>query len=235
MQQPFPGSSMASEARERSWVYLSQLVRALQLQGVDGRSIGEMVVEIEQHLVDSGADPVDEFGPPPQLAEELAARPESRRPGWVPPLWMNYLLGFVIMVLLIPLVPTYWTEDAIPVRAGMISFAVLAYGGATWLGYRAHQRLDGRNWNALLGWRPALVILAFALAVSLVVPISDDRVLIEFPKVPFLLGCAILIPAIIVFGIRNPQRVRFPASHRYLHRLKRGPYAGAPPAEYRAG
>ncbi len=74
--------------KQANKVYLAQLMRLLYQEAVDGRRIGEMVAEIDQHLAESGADPVDEFGPPAVLAAELAARPGSKRPGWIPPRWL---------------------------------------------------------------------------------------------------------------------------------------------------
>ncbi len=220
---------------KQNWVYLGQLVRALQLEAVDGRRIGEMVAEIEQHLADSGADPVDEFGPPPMLARELADRPGSRRPGWVPPLWLTQLGSFVLLLLAMPLVAPYeWQAGTIPYTRGALSYAIVFYLGVFWIGYAANRKLDGRSWRALTGGRFFLAILALAAVVTLLLDVGNESTLLALPKIPYLLFCALAIPALLFVMIRKGNPVRFPEHAQHLNRLKRGPLAGAPPASRRA-
>ena len=220
---------------KQNWVYLGQLVRALQLEAVDGRRIGEMVAEIEQHLADSGADPVDEFGPPPVLARELAERPGSRRPGWVPPLWFTQLGALVLLLLAVPLLaPFQWQEDSIPYTGAALSYVVVFYFGVFWIGYAANKRLDGRSWRSLTGGRFLLAVLALAAVVTLVFDVGSESTLVSFPKIPYLLFCALAIPALLFVMIRKGSPVRFPEHAQHLNRLKRGPLAGSPPASRRA-
>lgn len=221
--------------RQQDWVYLGQLVRALQLEAVDGRRIGEMVVEIEQYLEESGADPVDEFGPPPVLARELAQRPGSRRPGWVPALWLSQLGGFVLLVIALPLVtPFLWEETTIPYTRSAATYAVVIYVGSFWVGYAAHRRLDGRTWRALSGWRFGASILAVALAASLAFNVGSEGDLLALPKVPYLTFCSVVIPAAIYVLMRRNNPVRFPENAQHLNPLKRGPLAGRAPASGRS-
>jgi hypothetical protein len=146
--------------KQENRVYLAQLVRALRQEAVDGRRIGEMVAEVEQHLAESGLDPVDEFGPPPAPAAELASRPGSKRPGWVPPLWLSQLGAFALLLLVVPLATPYsWEDDVIPVTREAVVYAVVFYIGVFWIGHAANKRLDGRTWGAI-GWRFGLVIVA---------------------------------------------------------------------------
>ena len=66
---------------QQNWVYLGQLTRALQIEGVEGQRAGEFVAETNSHLEETGADPVEEFGTPFDLAAELARRSPNTRCG----------------------------------------------------------------------------------------------------------------------------------------------------------
>ncbi|MDJ0922929.1 MAG: hypothetical protein QNJ77_00090 [Acidimicrobiia bacterium] len=216
---------------DATWVYLAQLVRSLQQEGVDGRRIGEMVVEIEQHLEDSAADPVSEFGPPAQLAQSLAQRPGTRRPGWVPPLWLTYLAVTTLLLVVVPLLAPYeWTDTTIPVTAGAVSYVIVFSTVVFWFGYNATRRLDGRTWRALTGWRFALSVLGLAVVVSLLFSTGSERTLFELPKVEYLVFVAIVGPALMYVLIRHNNPVRFPDNAQHLNRLKWGILAGRPPA-----
>lgn len=217
--------------RRQDWTYLGQLVRALQMEGVDGARIGEMVVEIEQHLAESGLDPVDEFGTPPVLARELAERPGSKRPGWVPALWLSQLGVFMLLLLTMPLLAPYeWEESTIPVTRGAVSYVVVFYVGVFWVGYGANRRLDGRTWRSLTGWRFGLSLLALSAVVTTLFNVGNEDALFSLPKVPYLVFCAIVIPAMLLVLMRRSNPVRFPENAQHLNPLKRGPLAGRPPA-----
>jgi hypothetical protein len=219
-----------------NWVYLGQLLRALQNEGMDGRRIGELVAEIDTHLAESGVDPVEEFGTPGQLASELAERPGSRRPGWVPPLWVAHLTAGLLLLLLLPLLtPGEWSDTSIPVAAHTVAFVVILYVGIFWLGYQANRRVDGRRWVSFLQARMLFWLFVVAVITTLAVNASGQRVLWEAPKVPYLIGAALVIPVLVVAIARWQSPVRFPANARHLDRLRRGPLAGTPPANERTG
>ncbi|MDX2342750.1 MAG: hypothetical protein QNL12_02925 [Acidimicrobiia bacterium] len=149
--------------KQENKVYLAQLLRLLYQEAVDGRRIGEMVAEIDQHLAESGADPVDEFGPPAVLAAELAGHPGSKRPGWIPPRWLLELGAFALFALVMPLLTPYlWEESTIPVTRYAVMYAIVFYLGVFWVGYAANMRLDGRTWKAI-GWPLALALLALSV------------------------------------------------------------------------
>lgn len=212
------------------WIYLGQLVRALQMEGVDGRRIGEMVVEIEQHLEDSGADPVTEFGTPAELAADLARRPGSKRPGWVPPMWLTGVVVMLLLLITLPLLAPYeWTGSSIPVTGGAVSYVIIFSTVVFWLGYNATRRLDGRSWKALTGWQFVLSVIALSAVVTLVFNAGSDQILLELPKVPYLVGAAIFGPVLAFVLVRRNNPVRFPANAQHLNRLKRGIFAGRPP------
>lgn len=217
-----------------TWVYLAQLLRALYQEGVDGRRIGEMVAEVEQHLAESGLDPVDEFGAPPVLAVELAKRPGTKRPGWVPPMWASQLGSFVLLLLVMPLVtPGLWEESTIPVTHNAVAYAVTFYFGVFWIGYFANRRLDGRTWKAI-GWRFGLAMLVLSAAASLTVGFDYESYLLELPKIPYLAFCAVFGSMLTLVLIRYNNPVRFPEHAQHLNALKRGPFAGRAPMSRQA-
>ncbi len=113
---------------QTNWTYLAQLARALQMEGVEGHRSGEFIAEIDSHLAETGVDPVEEFGTPYELAAELAVRPGARRPGWVPPLWLMWLLSAVasmIAVVAVDAVMLGWEDGRVPIRArGIVWIAV---------------------------------------------------------------------------------------------------------------
>ena len=58
--------------------YLSELTAQLQLRGVGDQRIGDIVAEVENHLNESGEEPVDAFGPADQYAEKMVVDDENR-------------------------------------------------------------------------------------------------------------------------------------------------------------
>ncbi len=196
--------------KQENKVYLAQLLRLLYQEAVDGRRIGEMVAEIDQHLAESGADPVDEFGPPAVLAAELAGSPGSKRPGWIPPRWLLELGAFALLVLVMPLLTPYlWEESSIPVTRYAVTYTIVFYLGVYWIGYAANKRLDGRTRKAL-GWPFGLALLALSVGVGLVVGIGGQADLLSVPKIPYLVVSAVAGSALLAVLIRFNNPVRFP-------------------------
>lgn len=219
----------------QNWVYLGQLLRALQNEGMDGRRVGELVAEIDTHLAESGVDPVEEFGTPGQLASELAHRAGTRRPGWVPPMWMSHVVGGLFLLVTFPLTaPGEWSDRSIPVTAYSVAFAIIFYVGVFWLGYQANRRVDGRSWVSALRARMVVSWLIFAAVLNWAVVASGQRVLWDAPKIPYLIVAAVVIPVLLIALFRWHSPVRFPAHASHLEPLRRGPLAGAPPGKRRA-
>ncbi|PRX43620.1 hypothetical protein B0I33_11481 [Prauserella shujinwangii] len=54
--------------------YREELILALRRHGLSGRQVGEVVAEVEAHLGETGADPVDAFGAPRDYAAQVAAQ-----------------------------------------------------------------------------------------------------------------------------------------------------------------
>ena len=218
---------------QQSWVYLGQLSRALQQEGVDGTRAGEFVAEIDSHLVETGADPIDEFGPPFELAAELARRPGSRRPGWLPPIWAMWVFGLLVAVVLVAVVDATmsgWDDTGVPIKARGIAYIAVFYPAVMVFSYASTRRLTGRTWTALTGGRAALVILGIAIATTTAATIAGDRVIARVP-VPVFWGVVAAVGPVLVFLlIKRNNPIRFPDHADHLRRLKRGPFAGRPPS-----
>jgi hypothetical protein len=211
---------------------LAQLTRALQVEGVEGRRAGEFVAEVDSHLAETGADPVDEFGPPFALAAEMAQRPGSRRPGWIPPLTVVWLLALVLGVVLVvaaDAVTRGWDDGGIPVRLAAIVWIGVVMGAGMGWGYVATQRLDGRTWAPLTGGRAVLAAVAIGLVATTLLQLAGERVLARLPVAPFWWVAAVVVPLGFGIIIRRNNPVRFPPHAQHLRRLKRGLLAGTPP------
>lgn len=54
--------------------YLTSLLATLERSEVDNARARDLVAEVQNHLEESGEDPLDAFGPPDQFAEQLMSR-----------------------------------------------------------------------------------------------------------------------------------------------------------------
>lgn len=218
----------------QAWIYLAQLTRALQQEGVDGARAGEFVAEIDSHLAETGADPVDEFGPPFKLAAELARRPGSRRPGWIPPTWAMSIVAIVaalIFAVVLDAIMLGWDDTGVPIRArGLVYMAVFLPLLVVFI-YGANRRLSGRDWTAVTGGRSMLAALGIAIVVTTAATMAGDRVIALIPVPLFWGTVAVIVPLLAFLLVKRRNPVRFPDHARHLWRLKLGPLAGHPPAE----
>jgi hypothetical protein len=221
----------------QAWVYLSQLTRALQAEGVDGRRAGDFVAEIDSHLTETYSDPVEEFGTPFELASEMATRPGSRRPGWVPPLWAIWILALFVSILATAAIDSLVagsTSSTIDLRgqgvASMSAFmaTILIVNRITAI------RLSGRSWSALFDGPTIALILLAAVITTTVGALAGDRVVLSLPPAAYwaLFGVALVALLGAVAKWNNP--IRFPESAPHLKRLSRGPFARQPADQHRA-
>ena len=219
---------------QQSWVYLAQLSRALQMEGVDGARAGEFVAEIDSHLAETKADPIEEFGSPFELAAELARRPGSRRPGWLPPIWAMWVVGLVLALVLVAVVDAImvgWNDAGVPIRAAGIFALAVFYPATMVFSYASTRRLSGRAWTALTGGRAALVILSIAIITTTAGAMAGEQVIARVPVPVFWGVVAVVVPILVFLIIKRNNPIRFPDHARHLRRLKRGPFAGPPPTE----
>lgn len=217
---------------QQAWVYLSQLTQALQTEGVDGARAGEFVAEIDSDLTETGADPVEEFGTPHQLAAELSARSGSRRPGWLPPMWTIWLLGLVaamVSATAIDAVLLGWDERGIPIRARGVVWIGVLYLGIFGLKYVSTKHLDGRTWASLAAPRLILFALAIGVVTTTLSQLADEAVVAYAPPVQIWM-VGILGVLLLLIGIwRRNDAIRFPNHAQHLNRLRWGWLAGGPP------
>ncbi len=219
---------------QESWVYLAQLTRALQQEGVDGARAGEFVAEIDSHLAETEADPIDEFGTPFELAAELARRPGSLRPGWLPPIWAMWIVGLVVALVLIAVLEAFtvdWDDTGVPINARGVAYIAVFYPAVMVFSYVGTRGLTGRTWTALTGSRALLVLVGIGVATATASTIAGDRVIARVPVSVFWGVTALVGPIIVFLLIKWSNPIRFPDHAKHLRRLKRGPFAGRPPAE----
>lgn len=69
--------------------YLGELTAHLHHRGVDEKSIGDIVSEVENHLHESGEQAKEAFGPAAVYAEKMAAFRENNPPSSSPAEWHN--------------------------------------------------------------------------------------------------------------------------------------------------
>jgi len=217
---------------EVNWTYLGQLTRALAYECVEGRRAGEFVAEIESHLAETGADPVEEFGTPYDLAVELAKRPGAHRPGWVPPLWLLWLLQMAATLIYMTALGAIFLRG----RDGRIAvywFYALVAGivmpvGALY-GYVATRRLRGRSWGALKPGRFLLAALVIAIAFTVATLLVADRIIVTVPAGLFWVAAVIALPLLIALYFWRHDPIRFPDHAKHLNRLKWAPLRRRPP------
>ncbi len=216
------------------WVYLGQLKWLLEAEAVDGRRIGEMLAEVEQHLAESHADPVVEFGRPAELARALAARPGVRRPGWIPPRWLDDVVGIVSTVLVLSLLTrAWWTEAAIPITSGVVMFAVVFDVATSGIRRFTELRLNGRNWIAN-HWAFVLMLIALATVATWAFEAGAFHELVALPKVPYLVFCAVALPAMQLALWHPSAKVRFPDHAQHLEHLTFAWFSGPIPESRRS-
>ena len=213
---------------ETTWHYLAQLVVALRQYGVRGARIGDHVAEIAQHLDDSDADPVAEFGTPGELAARLAAD-ENRIPAWMRSFMVRLATMTVAMAgVAIGMSAFAGDSEGASVTIGGIMGAVGLGLLIVTLSRLLVDRLDGRSawpavrWPVVGVWLIGSVVVATAGAA--------DHVVVDWPRP------AALLAGVLLFGIGSGSAaladspVRFPPHAKHLDRLRRGFLAGRPPA-----
>ncbi len=221
----------------QAWIYLSQLARALQVEGVDGRRAGEFVAEVDSHLVETGSDPVEEFGTPFELASEMATRPGSRRPGWIPPLWAIWILALFVSILATGAI------DSLVARSMGSTIDLRGQGVASMTAFMATiliinrittVRLSGRSWSALFDGPTLALILVAAVITTTIGAIAGDRVLLSLPAVGYWILFGVAVVALLASVAKWNNPIRFPDSADHLKRLNRGPFARQPADQHHA-
>jgi hypothetical protein len=58
--------------------YRDELIGALRVHEISGERVGEVLAEVEAHVVETGEDPVEAFGKPSEYAAQVAAQLDKR-------------------------------------------------------------------------------------------------------------------------------------------------------------
>jgi len=74
--------------------YTEQLIYELRLRDVSGYVIGDAVAHVEEHIADTGEDPVEAFGTPAVYAATFGG--STRRMRLWPRVVVSWLIGFVL-------------------------------------------------------------------------------------------------------------------------------------------
>jgi hypothetical protein len=210
--------------KRTDWTYLAQLARAMQQECVDGRIAGDFIAEVDAHLAESGADPVEEFGPPAALAREVAARDGAVRKWSLRTPWWGIAAGLLLMLVLV--VVTGGVLDGWPERfdvtAGPLAYALTIYTLGVGFGFVATRRLDGRSWAALTGWKSWVAVLAIAILGTTLATTLAEQVIFTISRSAVIALGVVVVPlaGFIVFRTYNP--IRFPAHAPHLKPLRRG-------------
>ncbi len=212
---------------DATWHYLAQLVVALRQYGVRGDRIGDHVAELADHLADSDADPVAEFGTPGELAARLA-EDERRIPGWM----RSFLVRLVAMTLAMAGVAIAMSALTGDTERASVTLGGIA--GAVGLGLLIvtlsrifADRLDGRSAWSVVRWPIVAAWLGGSVLVSIVG--AADHIVAEWSRPTALIVAMALLGVGIGFAALADSPVRFPPHARHLDRLRRGFLAGHAP------
>jgi hypothetical protein len=208
-----------------NWTYLSQLVRAMRQCGIRGERIGERVAEIADHLEESGADPVAEFGRPIELAERLAVD-EKLLPVWARSLVVQLAGMSLAMIGAAVGTPAFFSPAPVTVELGQVLWAVV-FGALImvvgWLGVR---HLDGKSWESGFAWWWFPVII---LGVWVGQKLQIGLHVALFTATRAVAATVGIVFAAVGLSIASmySSRVRFPPGAEYLKPLRRGPFSGS--------
>jgi len=191
--------------------YFKRLATNLRLAGVDGRSAGELIAELEEYLESSGTDPVEEFGPVLEFSKRLVAERRVNRSVWWRRVGIRYVgEGFAIVG--VAMLTFNMTAGAIPLQYLWVANRVL-WILAIVLGIHALVRLkSGGNWRVPL-FVGLGVFVARIADVSMLIPRRwiMGRGLLLSANVPLAIAavCFAIFVATLLIS-RNPMR--FPSS-----------------------
>lgn len=167
--------------------YLGSVREHLNVRGVPGDRIGQHLEEMSAHLADTGASPLDEYGPADVYAQSLAAAEDV--PGWHR--WLRPVAAAisVVSLMLAIVYSARWTDSAM-VPSGevtqVIPLGIIGIIGATVMGARTRDQVRGLQTGEGRG-NPLLVLVALgvaAMAVSVGLGIILDDTAVGIESIP---------------------------------------------------
>ena len=155
-----------------SWarrVYFSNLVPVMFIKGFDADAIGRVVAELDDHLVMSGTDPVQECGQVGKLANDLVASPEHGTSRTLR--WIQALRGVAVVTattLLVLLVTGWSGQGSLTIEPQLVVLWTALYVLVPLLRWWNADRVTGRRldeWRRP-GWKAAMATIPLLVAVA---------------------------------------------------------------------
>jgi len=195
------------------WTHLTQLARAMQQEGVDGRVAGDFIAEIDAHLADSDADPANSLAP---LDHWPARWPDETEP---PVAGGSDLTGWQLPPGCSLSWPSWWVSRRRPRAGGPHRGLGLTRG--LWrdrcrarhgLGILATRRLDGRSWSPLTGWSAWLILGAVAALAASGSVALEERFLVTVSRLLAIAVEVVGIPLLAAIVASRTTRSGFPTT-----------------------
>jgi hypothetical protein len=215
---PTPG---AADSLHRRRVYFEQLTKLLVAAGVDGDEVGRLVAELDAHLADADADPVDELGPVGELAASLRSSLGSRR-------FVSYLVGSLVFAVafalaLGTLLPLLWPRP--DVDGPVIWVGLVAYMTAFALGFILLWGFGGGSMRGRRAFEiPKVWFAVFVVATGAVSATTQDLLWsVSTSTAVTTLVVSVPVAVVALVWLVRRTRVRVPGNATHLRRLRWGP------------
>ncbi|MCC2314346.1 hypothetical protein [Cellulomonas xiejunii] len=187
---------------ETTWA--DDFVVELRLRDVPGDVIGDLLTEVESHVVDSGTPAHEAFGDPTQYAAQIAetaARPDPDAPGELVPI----AIGAAAMVVAVGGVVEWWQDGTFELTGGTVALV---------LGVLLAPFVIARFFAPLVRFvLTAPWWKSWLLAMAALVPMVGLAVLARpwhigtLPAPPVAVGALVLLAVAIVLELRHPSPV----------------------------
>lgn len=203
-------------------IYFEQLTASLLSAGVAGARIGEIVIELDEHVAMSGVDPIDELGPAGELAGALAAADADRAP-W---LWLLVNVTFgVLMGVAIALILAIFFDGRADTTVG-VDLGLVAYMAAFMIGIGILRLFGSKSIVGKSTFEvPAMkYFIPYILFVGIVAAFTQGLEWSTTMGVAWVV-LAIAVPLAAATGLWSVRRSRIPVpgNVRHLRRLGWGP------------
>lgn len=215
-----PPALPAEVLQHRRRVYFEQFALAMVTSGADAARVGALVAELDSHLAETGADPVDELGPAGELASSMLASTGPRRlTSFVVLQGVAGASLFAVLVLAMSLADRTGDRQLIPVGSFLQVGLISAAGVLMWATSR--RSVQGRT-----GWgRPPRWAIAAYFLVTLPAGLLASRLQVHAPVGVAALLLVAAVPTAVVTGwlCLRRWRVPVPGTPPHLRHLGWGP------------
>jgi hypothetical protein len=218
---PKPTVPVPSEAGRR--IYFERLAATLLAEGVPGDRIGEIVAELDDHVTQTGVDPVDELGPVGEVAGALAGAVKDRHP-WQT-LVGDTLMGVAAGVAIATAgALVFGREPGVDVVVGLWFAAYMAVftTGIALLRRYGSGSMVGKSRFELPAWKGLVPVMVAVAVVNLTTQNWEWRT----SAATAMIVLAVALPATVLLAIWSIRRskITIPGRARHLRRLEWGPF-----------